>query len=229
MREFNLLEGYPRPKNPRYVNSKLRTINSRILASYRDKDYYDGTRENGHGGYKNDGRWVKVAKKICDEYNLNNKSSFLHIGCEKGFLMNDMKNLYPNMNICGIEISKYAIDNSMNSVINNITKSNYLDLKQFKSNSFDFIYAPGVVYEHNITDAIKCLKEIIRISKQKSFITLGSYNNKDDYWLLKNWTLLGTTILLKSEWEKILKHVNYKGDYYFTNADNLNLVNKKLF
>ena len=26
MREFNLLENYPKPKNPRLVNSKLRTI-----------------------------------------------------------------------------------------------------------------------------------------------------------------------------------------------------------
>ena len=229
MKEFNLLEDYPKPKKTRYVSSNLRTINNRILASYRDKDLYDGARENGYGGYTYDGRWVKVAKKICTKYNLNNDSAFLHIGCEKGFLMNDIKILYPNMNICGIETSNYAIDNSMDSVRNNITNSNYIDLKRFKNNSFDFIYATGVVYALNITDAIKCLKEIVRISKQNSFITLASYTDKDDYWLFKNWTLLGTTILLKQEWEKILKHVNYEGDYYFTNAKSLNLVNKELF
>ena len=40
MREFNLLENYPKPKNPRLVNSKLRTIENRILASYRDINLY---------------------------------------------------------------------------------------------------------------------------------------------------------------------------------------------
>ena len=63
MREFNLLEDYPIPDKPRYVGSNLRTIKNRIIASYRDKNLYDGSRDNGYGGYKYDGRWVKVAKK----------------------------------------------------------------------------------------------------------------------------------------------------------------------
>ena len=41
--------------------------------------------------------------------------------------------------------------------------------------------------------------------------------------MFKQWTLLGTTILLENEWVEILKHVNYTGDYYFTNANALNL------
>jgi len=140
--------------------------------------------------------------------------------------MHDLNNLYPEMKICGLETSKYAIDNSMKSIKNYITHSNYTNLKNFEDNSFDFIYATGVIYAFNITDAINCLKEIIRVSKKDSFITLASYKNKTDYWLFKNWTLLGTTILLKKEWETILSHVQYKGDYYFTNAETLNLLEK---
>ena len=227
MREYNLLEDYPNPQKPRLVSSKLRTIENRITASYRDINLYDGNRINGYGGYKYDGRWVKVAKKISTEYNLNNESSFLHIGCEKGFLMHDLKKIHPLMNISGIETSEYAIENSMQNIRKNIINSNYIDMKNFKDDAFDFIYATGVVYALNITDAIKCLKEIIRISNN-SFITLASYTDKKDYWLFKNWTLLGTTILLQKEWETILKHVGYKGDYYFTNAKTLNLVDKEL-
>lgn len=227
MREFNLLENYPNPKNPRLVNSKLRTIENRILASYRDINLYDGDRNNGYGGFVYDGRWVKVAKKICEEYMLNNNSSFLHIGCEKGFLMHDMHGLFPKMKIVGLETSQYAINKSMPSIKKNIIHSNYINLNMFKDNSFDFIYATGIIYSFSIADAIKCLKEINRVSKKNSFITLASYSNENDYWLFKNWTLLGTTILLKEEWVKILEHSDYKGDYYFTNADTLNLINGK--
>tara|TARA_B100000686_G_scaffold355016_1_gene469084 strand:- start:7822 stop:8511 length:690 start_codon:yes stop_codon:yes gene_type:complete len=227
MREFNLLDNYPMPDKPRFVNPNLRTIKNRIIATYRNKELYDGNRNNGYGGYKYDGRWIEVAKKICSEYKLNDKSSFLHIGCEKGFLMHDLQSLYPKMNIYGVETSEYAIANSMKNIKNKIINSDYINFNKFKNNSFDFVYATGVVYALSITDAIKCLKEIIRISKNNSFITLASYSNKKDYWLFKNWTLLGTTILLKKEWISILKHVGYKSDYYFTNADTLNLTDKE--
>ena len=55
MREFNLLGEYPIPDKPRYVGSNLRTINHRIVATYRDKNFFDG-------GFKYDGRWKKSSR-----------------------------------------------------------------------------------------------------------------------------------------------------------------------
>jgi len=226
LRNFNLLSEYPKSQTPRYVGSDLRTIEHRIVASKRDKEFYDGDRNYGYGGFKYDGRWQKIANKICNEYNLNNESSFLQLNCEKGFLLNDLKNLFPKMQIHGLETSSYAIDNSMDSVKKYIKKTdNYLRL-EFEDNKFDFVIALGVVYTHNLSDAVNCLKEIQRVSRKKSFVTLASYETKEDYWLFKQWTVLGTTILLENEWIEVLKHVNYSGDFYFTNAKTLNLKAK---
>ena len=55
MREFNLLGEYPIPDKPRYVGSNLRTINHRIVATYRDKNFFDGDKNFGYGGFKYDG------------------------------------------------------------------------------------------------------------------------------------------------------------------------------
>ena len=226
MRNFNLLSDYSKSQTTRYVGSNLRTIKHRLVASYRDKEFYDGDRNYGYGGFKYDGRWQKIANKICKEYNLNNESSFLQLNCEKGFLLNDLKNLFPKMQIHGLETSNYAIDNSMDSVKKYIKKTdNYLRL-EFEDNKFDFVIALGVVYTHNLSDAVNCLKEIQRVSKKKSFVTLASYETKEDYWLFKQWTVLGTTILLENEWVEVLKHVNYSGDFYFINAKTLNLKAK---
>ena len=63
------------------------------------------------------------------------------------------------MNIFGVEVSEYAVNNCMESVKNNIIQSNYLELKMFEDNYFDFVYAAGVVYSFTISDAIKCLKK----------------------------------------------------------------------
>ena len=228
MRQFNLLSDYPKSKSIRYVGSNLRTIDHRIVATYRDKRFYDGDRNYGYGGFKYDGRWKKIASKSCEEYNLDENSKFLQLNCEKGFLLNDLKNLKSNMEIYGLETSKYAIDNSMENVKQNIQKcDNYLELK-YSDRYFDFVIALGVVYTHNLTDAIKCLKEIQRVSKGKSFVTLASYKTLEDYWLFKKWSVLGTTILLEDEWIKLLQHSNYNSDYFFTNAQTLNLKAKDL-
>ena len=125
-----------------------------------------------------------------------------------------------------METSKYAVDQALERVKSKIKKvDNYYDLK-FEDNYFDFILGLGVVYIHSLQDAIRCLKEIQRVGKGKSFITLASYNNENDYWLFKNWTVLGSLILKKDEWLDVLKHVKYTGDYFFTNADTLKLKRK---
>ena len=227
MREFNLLGEYPSPEKSRYVGSNLRTINHRIVATYRDKNFFDGDRNFGYGGFKYDGRWKKVADKLCDKYKLHDNSSFLQLGCEKGFLLKDLRSKYANMRITGLETSSYAISNTMNEIINDVKFcDNYFKLN-YKDNEFDFVMALGVVYTHSLGDAIKCLKEIQRVGKGKSFITLASYEDQNDFWLFKQWSLLGTTILHQDEWKELLKHTNYSGDYFFTNAKYLNLVLKK--
>lgn len=224
MREFNLLEGYPQPAKPRKVGKNIRTIKNRIISGYRDQNFFDGDRNFGYGGFKYDGRWKKVAKKIVEEYNLNPDSSFLQFNCEKGFLVNDVKTIIPKGNIHGLETSDYALSTAMESVKKDIKKvSNYYNL-DIKDDSYDFIIAMGVVYTYSLSDAIKCLKEIQRIGKGKSFITLASYTNEEDYWLFKDWTVIGTTLLKKEEWIEVLNHVDYTGDYYFANSQTLNLT-----
>ena len=227
MRKFNLLSEYPKSETPRYVGSNIRTIDHRIVASYRDKRFYDGERNCGYGGFKYDGRWEKIAHKICEEYNLKEDSAFLQLNCDKGFLLNDLKNINANMKIQGLETSDYAISNSMENVKKNIKKcENYLQLK-YEENQFDFVLALGVVYALNLTDAMQCLKEIQRVSKGNSFITLASYKSEKEYWLFKQWTVLGTTILQEKEWIQVLEHVGYTGDFFFTNVQTLNLKKKE--
>ena len=68
MRKFNLLSEYPKSQTTRYVGSNLRTIDHRIVASYRDQRFYDGDRNFGYGGFKYDGRWKIVAKAISERY-----------------------------------------------------------------------------------------------------------------------------------------------------------------
>jgi len=222
MREFDALSGYPEPTQPRVVSSKLRTIQHRIVASSRGKEFYDGHRDFGYGGFNYDGRWLPIAQNMCKEYGLTNQSSVLQIGCDKGFLLHDFQQAQPGIKIHGTDISEYAIEHAMDSVKSCIQKASFVELP-FDDGEFDFVIAIGPVYTLNLADAIQCLKEIQRVGKGKSFITLGSYTNEEEFWLFKNWTVLGSSILHQDDWTAVLKHVAYTGDYKFTGAKSLNL------
>lgn len=223
MREFNALGEYPQPKEPRYVGHNIRTIKNRIIASYRDERYYDGDRNNGYGGYKYDGRWKKIAEFMIKEYKLTKDSAILHIGCEKGFLLHDFHEYFPTMKIRGVEISDYACEHSMPSIKQYIHKAGFTKLP-FKNREFDFVIAIGVVYTLNLSDAIACLREIQRVGKDKSFITLGAYKDENGRKLFESWTVLGSTVLHVDEWPDVLKEAGYTGDYHFTDSEYLNLA-----
>ncbi|MAF95193.1 MAG: hypothetical protein CMM60_05520 [Rhodospirillaceae bacterium] len=223
MREFSVLDGYPQPK-ARVVGKNIRTIKNKIIASYRDERYYDGERNNGYGGYKYDGRWKDVADKMSEEYGLNENSSILQVGCEKGFLLHDFHEKFSGMKLRGYEMSKYAIDKAMPSIKELITLGEFQKLP-YGDNEFDFVIAIGVVYTLTLRDAVSCLKEIERVSKGKSFITLGAYHNERGKKLFKDyWSVLGSTVLHVDEWIEVLKEAKYSGDYAFTTAEKLNLV-----
>ena len=227
MKRVNLLGSYPNPKNKRYVSENLRTIKHRIVASYRGKKFYDGRRIFGYGGFNYDGRWKIVADKICKRYNLNNRSSILQLSSKKGFLLYDLKKKFPKIKVSGLETSSYAIQKTMKEVKKNVKKVETYTKLNFKNNSFDFVIALGVPYEYGLDGTIACLKEIQRVSKGNSFVNLGSYKSQKEFWQLRQWTLLGITLLKENEWKQVLKHVKYTGDYDFVNAKNLNLVSKK--
>ena len=219
MREFNAFHGYPEPKEPRIVGPDLRKIENRITASYRDKEFYDGARVNGYGGMVNDGRWAGIAKNFIDDYHLG-YSRVLQIGAHKGFLLYELFKL--GCRVYGTEISQYAAKESVVKLtVCPFTKLPYED------GLMDFWICVSPVYSLNLPDAIKCLREIQRVGQGRSFITLAAYEDEDDIeglMLLRYWFLLGTTILTKADWIKVMDHAGYTGDYRFDTAKYLNLV-----
>ena len=198
-----------------------RSIKNKLVAWNLDRDYYDGNRNNGYGGFNYDGRWLKLLPKIIKRYKLTNKSKILDLGCKKGFIMKDLKILLPQSKIVGIEDHIYPIKKAEKEIKKNIIFNNYYQIP-FKKNFFDLVIGFSSIYKYNFIDVVKTIKEINRVSKN-SFFTVASYSNKREKELFDKWTLLGTTILKKKEWIQLFKILNYKGDYYFTTAKSLNL------
>ena len=203
------------------IKKKKRTLLNKHLAWKLGKEYYDGNRNNGYGGFKYDGRWLQLLPKIIKKYKLTNKSKILDLGYKKGFIMKDLKILLPKSKVWGIEDHVYPIKNAEKEIRSNIILSKYYKIP-FKNNYFDLVIGFSSIYKYNFEDVIKIIKEIQRVSK-KSFFTVASYSSKKEKEIFDNWTLLGTTILSKKDWNKLFNILGYKGDYYYTTAKSLNL------
>ena len=140
--------------------------------------------------------------------------------------MYEIKKINPSINVLGVESSNYAIKNTIKPIRKYIKKVNNLCDINLKKSKFDCVIALGAVYIHTLNDAIKLLKKIQKFSGGKSFITLASYTNEKDYWLFKEWTVLGTLLFKKKDWKKIMKYSKYTGFFSFVNSQTLSLKRK---
>ncbi len=211
--------------NPKAERTKLsikRGIINRIIANQFGKEFYDGDRLNGYGGFNYDGRWKIFLKKIIRKYNLNKNSKVLDIGCKKGFFIKDLTEMLPGIKVFGIEDHAYPIKNCLKEIKSKINYIESFTKINFKKNNFDFVHAHNSIYIYNLKDVIKIIKLINYISK-KSHITIPAFITDQQRLKFLKWTLTGTTILHEKEWKKLFKYVGYNGDYYFSGAKSFGL------
>ena len=217
MNQLNLITNLHKKTKRNYIERMLNDkVNCMIEAKKYSKNYWDGNRKYGYGGYKYiPGRWISVAKKIIKKYKLDNKSKILDIGCGKGFLLYEIKKILPGIDIYGVDISKYALK-SINKLING--KFKYLDLNKkklpFKSKYFDIVISLACLHNLEINNLKKIIKEINRVGK-KSFIMVESYRNEKELFNLQCWALTCETFFSKKEWIWLLSNAGYTGDYEF--------------
>jgi SAM-dependent methyltransferase len=215
--------GYPHAQVERIVPKGFRTIHNRMIGFELGKEYYDGARENGYGGFRYDGRWKQIMPSLIKRYGLTAASGVLDVGCKKGFFLHDLKETLPGITVQGVENHRYPLETAMESVRANLILSPYERLP-FVDHVFDFVMAFASIYMLSLRDVMEALREIQRVGKGKSYVTVGAYRTREERELFHDWTLLGTTVLHTDEWLDVFRECGYSGDYFFTTASSLHLV-----
>ena len=235
--EIDLLKNYPksiRPINDRgkrrlsgkgYIKLDLNNLNNsenyfEQLLLKKAKEYgnvyFDGDRLLGYGGYYYDVKyWNKVAQDIINFYNLKPGDKVLEIGCAKGFLLNDLINNLSGLSVTGLDISKYAKDKAMPAIKNMIDIGDTRELK-YNDNEFDLVLAINTLSELDEKNCRMALREINRVTKSNSFITVNSWNDEKSKQRLMEWNITANSNFSKKEWIKIFEDESYTGDYYWT-------------
>jgi SAM-dependent methyltransferase len=212
--EINLLSKYPRAKR-NLVARKAAQAENRITASRFGREYFDGTREQGYGGYRYDGRWLPIARDIAAHFRLQAGDNVLDVGCAKGFLMRDLMEVVPGLNVWGLEISQYAIDNCHPDMRGRIVRGS---AEKLPFASAGMVAALCINVIHNLSRAacIEAVREIERVAPGRGYIQVDAYRNDAERDAFLDWVLTAETYGTPEMWRDLFRQAGYAGDYYWT-------------
>jgi len=214
-KEIDLLVNYPKTKRNVKERGATKTEEDRAIAREFGKDFFDGDRKHGYGGYSYQARfWQPVVPTFQKEYNLSAQSSVLDIGCGKGFMLHDFREIIPGITVRGIDISSYAIENALPDMKPYLSVGDARELS-FEDKSFDLVIAINTVHNLEKDELARSLREIERVSRGNSYITVDAYRNEEEKELMYAWNLTAKTIMHVNEWKAFFAEVGYSGDYFW--------------
>lgn len=214
-REIDLLENYPRTKRNIKERGETKTEEVRRIARLFGRDFFDGDRQYGYGGFEYQPRfWQPVIPSFEKHFDLSAESSVLDVGCAKGFLLHDLEQSIPGISVAGIDISEYAIQHSIDSVKSKVQVADAKCLP-FSDSQFDVVIAINTIHNLEKEECGEALREIERVSRKGSFITVDAYRDEEERERMFAWNLTAKTIMSVDEWVTFFDEVGYTGDYFW--------------
>ncbi len=215
MPEVDLLRALPKTKRNIQMRSDGKDPNVIAVAKQYGQMYFDGPREYGYGGYRYDGRWVPVARDIIEHFGLKPGDRVLDIGCAKGFLVKDLMQVCPGLEVFGLDISEYALMHAEPELVGRLHLGS-ADKLPFPDNSFKAVLGLNTLHNLNRERVVVALKEIQRISQGRAFIQVDSYYTPEQKAIFESWVLTAEFYDYPEQWVKVFNEAGYTGDYAWT-------------
>lgn len=215
MAEIDLLVNYPKANRKVFERGQEKTEEDRRIGRQFGKEYFDGDRKYGYGGYSYNPRfWQPVMPTFIQHFGLTKDSTVLDVGSGKGFMLYDLILAVPGIKVRGIDISTYAIENTIESIKPFVQVGDAKKLP-FADKSFDVVISINTIHNLPPEDCKQSLREIQRVAKKGSFVTMDAYRTPEEKERMDAWNLTALTYMHVDAWKALFKEVNYTGDFYW--------------
>lgn len=214
MAEINLLRHYPRAKR-KMAKPRAADPANRSAALKFGAEYFDGTREQGYGGYRYDGRWVPIARDIVSHFALKPGDRVLDVGCAKGFLVKDLMAVCPGLQVYGLDVSEYALRHCEPEAAGRLVRGT-ADQLPFADGCFQAVLCINVIHNLERERCLAALREIERLALGRGYVQVDAYRTEEERTLFLGWVLTAVTFLKPEEWCALFAEAGYMGDHYWT-------------
>ena len=184
------------------------------IAKQFGRDYWDGDRKFGYGGMRYDGRWRVVAENMARHYGLKAGDRVLDVGCGKAFLLYEFTQVVPGIEVRGLDVSPYAVENAKEEV-RPFLQVGHASHLPYEDSSFDLVLTINTLHNLYCYDLDRALREIQRVGRRNRYIVVESYRNDEEKANLLYWQLTCESFCTPEEWEWWFKQTGYTGDYSF--------------
>jgi len=213
--EIDLLENYPRTKRNVDERGQEKTEEDRRIARQFGREFFDGDRRHGYGGFNYMARfWQPVIPTFREHFGLKAGDSVLDVGCAKGFMLHDMSELIPGIEVAGVDVSEYAVENAIEDMRAHVRVADARQLP-FDDASFDVVISINTVHNLERDELAVALQEIERVKRRGAFVTVDAYRDEEEHRRMLAWNLTAKTIMHVDEWKAFFKDVGYTGDYFW--------------
>ena len=86
---------------------------------------------------------------------------------------------------------------------------------EFEDNYFDLVISINTIHNLELDDCLSSIKEISRVSKVNSFLTVDAFRSDEEKERMFKWNLTAKTIMSVSDWKETFKKIGYDGDFYW--------------
>lgn len=217
MNTINFLEKYQKSTQRNYLQRVIEHDKAACasVATQWGQDYWDGDRCYGYGGYHYDGRWKAVAEDLIRHYHIQAHEKVLDIGCGKGFLLYEMQQLLPGLQVHGLDISHYGLRCAPQPVRSHLVEGNAVSLP-WADQTFDFVFSINTFHNLRNFELKAALLEMQRVGKSdRKWLCIESFRNEREKVNLLYWQLTCRTFLDTEEWLWLCREYSYTGDLGF--------------
>jgi SAM-dependent methyltransferase len=214
MRKVDLLDRYPRVKRNIEAREAAKPFQREIARQF-GREYFDGERGQGYGGYRYDGRWVAIAERMRDFYSLAPGDAILEVGCAKGFLLHDFRQVIPDIRVAGLDLSSYAIEHALPDVRPFLVLGS-AEALPYPDRRFDLVISINAVHNLELAPCRRAIAEMERVSRRFKYLQVDSYRNEEEREKFERWQLTALTHFDPEGWRTLFRQAGYAGDYAWT-------------
>ena len=212
--EINLLDRLPQTKRDPKARAAAKTAEDRALAKQFGRDFFDGERRHGYGGYRYDGRWLPVVRRLVEHYQLGPDARILDVGAGKGFLLHEFLQVLPGATVRGLDLSAYAKENA-HAQTGELIDLGSAEKLPYADQSFDLVISINSIHNLPPAHCAKALAEMERVSRAHKFLTVDAWRTEEEHERLLDWILTAETFMHVDDWRQLFAEVGYTGDYWW--------------